>query len=292
MLFTSIIYIVFKLLLENNISNYKDFVTLLVGKNGFILNIVVNLFMLITFFIMIAGFGAYFTQEVGISSFIGSSILACLCFFTFMTNVNGVLRVSSILVPIVIFFIVIIGILNFNALDLNLIFNLSTKTSSYELNWLLSSILYTSYNSILLIPVLVTLKKYVETKKEIIIISILSGMVLFILAISIFFMLLKVNVDINKLEMPIIYVIKHYYSIFLHIYTFIILTSIYTTAVSIGISFLENICLNNKLYPQIVLIMCITGFLFSRFGFSNMISTLYSMFGYLGIAQILLLVWK
>lgn len=296
LLFTSIIYTVLKLILKNNINNYKDFVTFLVGKNGIIINIIVNLFMLITFFIMIAGFGAYFAQEVGISTYIGSGILAFLCFLTFMTNANGVLRVSSILVPMLIFFIVLIGLINFNTLDLNslssFIKNLSFNTNSYKFDWLLSSLLYSSYNSILLIPVLVTLKKYVETKKDIFIISILSGIILFMLAISIFFMLTKVNVDISKLEMPVIYVIKHFYSTFIHIYTFIILASIYTTAISIGMSFLENICLNNRLYPQIVLIMCITGFLFSGFGFSNLIATLYPMFGYLGLAQILLLVFK
>ena len=288
-LFAVIIYKVLCIAQSNNIENYKDFMQLLVGKNGFIVNLIVNIFLLITFFIMIAGFGAYFAQEVQISTYIGSGILACLCFFTFITNTNGVLKVSSILVPILIFFIVLIGFINFNNLDKNAMPNLLSNMNANNLGWLLSSILYGSYNSILLIPVLLTLKKHVNTKKDSITVALFSGVILLILSLSIFFILTKVNVDITKLEMPVIYVIRNFYKSFMHIYAFIILTSIYTTAISLGMSFLQNTFSHTRFYPQVVLIMCITGFLISGYGFSNLVSTLYPIFGYFGLLQIALL---
>ena len=74
------------------------------------------------------------------------------------------------------------------------------------------------------------------------------------------------------------------------IYAFIILTSIYTTAISIGMSFIDNITTTIKTsYSLIVLIMCITSFGISGFGFSNLVANLYPFFGYLGIVQIWLL---
>ena len=54
-------------------------------------------------------------------------------------------------------------------------------------------------------------------------------------------MLTKIKIDISNLEMPVLYVIRYYYSSFIHIYAFIILASIYTTAISVGVSFLNNI---------------------------------------------------
>jgi len=51
---------------------------------------------------MIAGFGAYLQQEFNLNSIIGSSILAILCLILFKTNVNGLVKVNEILIPILI----------------------------------------------------------------------------------------------------------------------------------------------------------------------------------------------
>ena len=61
---------------------------------------------------MIAGFGAYFEQELGINSLIGSTILAIVTFVIFMTSIKGVVKANELLVPILIGFLVIIGIIN------------------------------------------------------------------------------------------------------------------------------------------------------------------------------------
>lgn len=290
-LFSLIIYRVFEIINSRSIENYKELVLFLVGKHGFIMNIIVNLFLLITFFIMIAGFGAFFAQEVGISTYIGSGILACLCFFTFISNTDGVLKVNSMLVPILILFIVLIGFINITNLDKDCLIYLSNTNNLKLFDWLLSSILYTSYNSILLIPMLVTLKQYINNKTSTLAVAIFSGLILLLLAILIFFMLTKSDINVNKLQMPVIYVIRKFYRSFIHIYAFIILSSIYTTAISIWISFLKNI--SNTLrsnYPLIVLIMCITGLGISGFGFSNLVIKLYPFFGYLGLIQIAFLI--
>ena len=76
-----------------------------------------------------------------------------------------------------------------------------------------------------------------------------------------------------------------------------ILGSIFTTAVSLGTSFLQNTAKNKRSYPQIALIMCITSVLVSQIGFSNLIENLYPIFGYLGLIQIFMIIkskrgWK
>ena len=190
-----IIYKTLILVKENDINNYKDLLYLLIKneenkiflniKN--IINIIINMFILITFFIMIAGFGAYFEQELGINSLIGGSVLAILCFFVFRTNQKGVVKVSEILVPILIVFITIISILNLKDFDINNIKNYMINNNSY--NFLLSSIVYCSYNSILLIPVLITLKNYINNKRQVIGISAISTIIIVLLSISLFFIL-------------------------------------------------------------------------------------------------------
>ena len=293
-----IIYKTLILVKENDINNYKDFLNLLIKKEGNnnyfniknIINIIINMFILITFFIMISGFGAYFEQEIGINSLIGSSVLAILCFIVFRTNQKGVVKVSEILVPILIVFITIISILNLKDFDINNIKNYFISNKSY--NFLLSSIVYCSYNSILLIPVLITLKNYINNKRKVISISVISTIIIVLLSISLFFILTKVDVDISKLEMPAVYVVSRMSKIFVIIYGFIILGSIFTTAVSLGNSFLQNVSKNKKSYTHIAVIMCITSIAISKIGFSNLINFLYPIFGYLGIIQIVRLTFK
>ena len=73
-----------------------------------ITNIIINIFLIISFFIMIAGFGAYFEQEYKISAILGSSILAVICLIIFMKNIEGLLKINKYLIPILIIFMIII----------------------------------------------------------------------------------------------------------------------------------------------------------------------------------------
>ncbi len=105
-----IIYKTFKIIKRNDMKNYKEFLDCLIKNEKIkeIVNIVVNVFILASFYIMIAGFGAYLEQEFNFNSIIGSSILALICLILFKTNVKGFVKINEILIPILIFTIVFI----------------------------------------------------------------------------------------------------------------------------------------------------------------------------------------
>ena len=281
-LITVMIYKTLNIISKNNIYSYEDFLRIFIKNNKIvkITNSILNILLLITFYIMIAGFGAYFEQELGISKIIGSIILSILCFIVFLSSVKGVLKVSEYIVPILIIFILIIGIINFGSLSQSYKILPTSKKG-----WLLSSITYCSYNIILLIPVLISLKEHINKRKNIIYISVISGIIMLILSVIIYFLLLKSDVMMSTLEMPIVYIIRKFYTQFQKIYAFIILSSIFTTAISIGIGFLQNIAQNKKSYTQFVVFMCITSVIFSNIGFSKLVNIVYPIFGYIGIIQ-------
>lgn len=283
-----VIYQTFQLVNKYGVNTYKDFLDILIRKNSkskAIINTIINIFILITFFIMIAGFGAYFEQEMGINSLVGSSLLAIATFIIFMTSVKGVVKANELLVPILIGFLVVIGMINLKDIHLLELGNYVIKSNSSS--FILSSILYSSYNSILLIPVLLTLKSYIQDKRQILGIASISTIVIIVLSIIIFLLLVRVDTDITKLEMPAVYVVTNMFKILRFAYGFIILGSIFTTAISLGTSFLQNTAKNKKSYTQIAVIMCITSVIISKIGFSNLVSLLYPIFGYLGLLQIL-----
>jgi len=280
------IYKSLKIICEKRIKNYDEFLRVFI-KNERVtkaINVVLNILLLVTFYIMIAGFGAYFEQEIGVSKFAGSSVLAAISAIIFFTSVKGVLKVSQLIVPILILFILIIGGMNLITMGPD------TEIPIMNKGWLLSSISYCSYNMILLIPVLISLRNQITKQSNIKYIAIISGILMIIMSVMIYMLLIKIDIDISLLEMPIVYVVRTFFAQFKSIYAFIILSSIFTTAISIGIGFLQNISKNKKSYPQFVLFMCITSLIISNFGFSKLVNFVYPLFGCIGILQLFFII--
>ena len=272
---------------ENEVTNYKNFLKKFIKQERYleIFNSIMNIFILITFYIMIAGFGAYFEQQWGIHALIGSILLAIICYFVFLRDVSGLIKVSQYIVPLLMGSLLIIGI---NVIDFGNIFEIIhcvPENTSWK--WILDSVLYGSYNTILLIPVLIALRNLISNKKEQNMISVLTAVLIILLSFIVFFILAKIDVNIQNLEMPAVYVASKISPIFQYIYGFIILSSILTTSISLGTSLLENIAHTKKKYKQYAILICISSVLVSNIGFSNLVNLLYPVFGYIGLIQII-----
>ena len=159
-------------------------------------------------------------------------------------------------------------------------------------NWLVTSILYASYNCILLIPILTSIKEYLQKTKNIKYISIIVSIITSILLITVFLFLINVDVNIKELEMPAVYAINNIWPDMKDIYGIIILVSIFTTAISLGISFLKNVSINKKSYNTISILICASAVIFSKIGFSNLVNMMYPILGFLGLLQMILIIIK
>ena len=121
-----------------------------------------NIFLLISYVVMVSGFGAYFNQEFNVPVVFGSILIAVLTFFTFFRNIDGIVKINSLLIPILIFLVILLGFKE-NLFTINL----TTLPTVSGFSWVLKSILYASYNSILLIPIIINLQNLVSNKKQI-----------------------------------------------------------------------------------------------------------------------------
>ena len=287
-----IIYIALKMINKKDINNYNDFLEKINIKNKYInvlIKNIITIFLLISFYIMVAAFSAYINQNYEIPIYISSIIFAVLTYIIFIKNIQGMIKVNEILVPFLLILILYLGVKNIpylvetkNVLENNI----------NEKGFFLNSILYASYNSIMLIPVLVTMKKYINSKAQIKKISIISSALIIVLSLCIFGLLLRGKYYIQNVEMPLLNITMQFGKIYLYIYSFIIITSIFTTAISAGYSFLENVSKNKKQYKIILIFMSVTSVLVSNIGFSKLVEILYPLFGILGIVQIIFLVRK
>lgn len=296
-----VIYKVFKICNANKIDTYQDFCDF-IGNSDFInkskllrnnltlanlLNNAVNIFLLITFYIMISGFSSLLKQEFCINQICGSMIIIILCYFAFMKNINGLINISNYLIPVLIFFIVYISLKNTNIIqNYNNIFNITNEAKPVYFQGIIKSVLYACYNCIILIPVLIPLRKKIQNNRCVILISTITLILLMILSYAVYNLLLQGNTNIYSLEMPIIGVVKNYGEIYKSVYIVIIGISIFTSAISTGYGFLNNCSVNKSKYKRNARLMCITAIFLSQISFSAMVNLLYPVLGIIGILEV------
>lgn len=286
-----IIYKTMIIIKKNKITTYKEFLLSIVPEKWRkekvleIINIIINIFILITFYIMIAGFGGYLAETIKIPQIIGSSILAIMCVIIMSKETKGIVKVSEIIVPILIVFIVVIGV--YTVISTNVANKIEQMNIINGSSWLVSGVLYASYNTILLIPVLISVNNIID-RREVSKTSIVITFMIFLLATAVFVSMLKIDVNIKRIEMPVSYVISTQLSKLKVLYGIVILTSILTTAISLIAGLMQNVKEKNNKKIMLCLI-CISSIFISQIGFSALINFLYPIFGYIGIIQILLI---
>lgn len=247
---------------------------------------IVNSFLLISFIIMVAGFSAYMKQVYQLSIYLSSSLFVLFCYIVFQKSLQGMMKINSYLVPFLLCFILYLGIKNIPYLVES---KAMIETQPKQNGFFISSLLYASYNSIILIPVLVSMKQYIKSQKEITYIVVLSTISIILLSFCIYGLLLKGQFFIQELELPLLEITRSFGKAFQYLYSFVIIISIFTSAISTGYSFLENTSKDKKNYKRNLIGICILAVLVSNIGFSNLVQVLYPLFGLLGFLQIILI---
>lgn len=295
-----LIYQVFRILQKENLTTYTELLEKISHKKFLnqAISIIISMFLLISFYIMVAGMSAYFQQEFNLPIWICSIIMALLCYITLQRDMKGIVIVNSVLIPCLIIFIIFLG---FKNLDFSIeYFSKEHLLGNYSSSWLWNSILYASYNSIVLIPMLVELKPYINTKRKAKITSILCTIILSILGICIFCLLLR-NQTAHQLELPMIEIVKDFGGVYSYLYGGVVVVAIFTSAISAGYGFLKNQVAQKeftkgniherekKYYQKLLLAVCISAPIVANLGFSNLVSILYPVFGILGLLQMVFL---
>ena len=136
------------------------------------------------------------------------------------------------------------------------------------------------------------MKEYLQKEKNIKYISIFVSIIIAILLITVFLFLINVDVNIKELEMPAVYAINNIWPRIKSVYGMIILISIFTTAISLGMSFLKNVSINKRSYNVMAVLICASAVIFSNIGFSNLVNMMYPILGGVGLLQMVLIIKK
>lgn len=207
------IYKTLKIINKYDINSYDKFIDKIIKNKqikyidiSLILNVIIKAFLIITFFIMCAGFTAYFKQEFGINAIYSSIVIAIISYIILNQNIKGIIKLNSILMPLIITILFILGIKGYSSIG-------SFMENQQNNMWLPNAILYASYNCITLTSVLIPMKKYINTNKDILKIALLVTMIIIILASVIIVLLLNIDIDISQIELPAVYASRTFWRI-------------------------------------------------------------------------------
>ncbi len=289
--------IISKISIDYNLNSYSDVITIIspniLGKfTGFI----TTLFLISSASIILAGSGSLLHQFFGIPKIIGSLIMILIAIFFLLRGTEGLIEVNSFIVPGLIGTLTLITVLYFVFCRDTVSFSNISSFPPQRSGLVISTILYAGYNTLSASGVLVPLSNQMRKTKTMIIGVIVGATGLTILSLMINLLLTVNQPYIYKYEIPLLFVANRFGNLVQALLLVIIWLEMFSTEVSDIYSIsktLEQIF--DIKFKKVIFIVLGVALLISQFGFGNLITKLYPMFGLLSlifIAQCLVFFFK
>ncbi|RKD22885.1 hypothetical protein BEP19_11650 [Ammoniphilus oxalaticus] len=243
------------------------------------------LYLLSMSVVMFAGSGATFTQWE-FPYMLGVALMALAVFVVLLFNVNGLVSIQSLIIPILIGVLFIVCVRFILGVDMETVTAPPPATTSWP-----SGITYAALNIVPLLAVLSTLGQQLKTRKELWIAAGLSagglGMIALLLNQS---LLLSVD-QIGAYEIPLFALLQNDSMVTMIVVSVVLWFAIYTTALSGVHGIVSRIDTFFTIPSWMVTLIIIIGMIpLSLFGFSTLVSLLYPIYGVLNLFVLGLLI--
>ena len=248
-------------------------------------------FMFGVFVIMAAGAGSLINRVTGLDY-----TISCLIFCVLVTviagfGVNGMVKAFSAIVPVLTVFTVIISVLCISQGSLQG-GAVEVKTNPLLGGWLLSAVNYTSYNMFGTIGIIAPVALMIKQKKTAITGVAMGSGVLMLIALSII-ACLAVFPSFASAELPMLEAAYSLNAVVGIIYALLLLLAMTGTSMSSLIAVNEYLAKKSALLSRNKLLFSVIlgagAFALSLVGFGELISLIYPICGYLGIAAFALI---
>lgn len=239
--------------------------------------------------VMIAGLSSYANVTLGINGRLFGIICTFAFCLVFIRGKDALINASLMTSPIMCAGIVFMGAYYLLLSDKE-VFNPFMKIS-YK--WIVSSVSYVSYNSIPLIALFWEVRDLFSSEKVCFKGAFFGCMSLTAISMILDFLIKEFYVKVKVMDIPMLYISEKIGEAAEFISGTVILLAMISTALSSGfslISTMERKTGAKRIYTS--LIICISGFLLSVFGFSNLVEYIYPFFGYAGFIIIIYIIFK
>ncbi|ADZ22281.1 putative membrane protein YkvI [Clostridium acetobutylicum] len=265
-----------------NLHSYNDIISVVSpGILGKIINLLTSFFMVMSCSIILAGSGSLLNEYFNIPKWVGIIFMLIISIVITLKNTEGLIKVNSFIVPLLITVIVTIFCLYFFTSKGFLYNPLPLKKGS----WLLSSLLYGGFNILCCSGVLVPLSSERDFSLKNLFLGVCLGSIILTAISSMINYLLIANIPyIFKYEIPLLYVASSFSKIIQLLLLVIIWCEMLSTEVSDIYSIAKTLeSLFNFSYIKSTAIILVIVLPVSQIGFKNLITVLYPAFGCIGI---------
>lgn len=272
---------------RERIRDYDEFLFPTVGwLMGWVMEVVVALFMVSVFCVMIAGMGNIFAVKLGFPFHWGIIAMTLICMIIILTDIKGVAMLSSIVAPILVIGITGMGLYIILYRDTS-VFSGMNCFGVLTHNWFFSALLYVSYNSLMSVVVMCSLLPYLKSRKVGPWGGILGGALLCLIALILNSAIFMFYPDVLSKELPVVSIVEKYNGLLSGLYSFILVLAMLASAVTAGYCFINRTSSKIRVNAKLVTVLfCLLAVPLSSFGFANLIATVYPIFGYLGMFMV------
>jgi uncharacterized membrane protein YkvI len=275
---------------REEIKNYNGLMKHILGNRmGPIMEGLVAGFLFCLFVAMLAGAGATAYQAFYLPFSLGAVIVGLIVFGVLCFGLEGIIKINLFLAPIMLLGGIFIGIYSYLAYTAPVF---SSFGGRLGLAWLLSAVVYSSYNLVTGVPVLAAASGLAKTKRDTRIGGLLGGGIITILGLAMALPLFLYYADIISLEIPFLHIASEHGHLITFLYLAVLISALLTTAACNAFAVLQ--WLSGRGYKNRVKAaagLCIIGIVAAHVGFSNIVIFVYPVFGFLGLFKIIVILF-
>lgn len=277
-LFSFFGYTVSKYAKKKNIVNAEEYFMNIFPKGlAKFFAILANAFLVLSFCIMITGCGTLFYEQFGVTHTAGAVVSLVICFAVIKKNVKGLGIFNAVATPVMLLGVVLLCVLCM----------MLPKVSAITLDEIgmpaVSGLLYVSYNMVSGVAVLIAGARLAENPKEAALGGALGG-VLIGVPLVLMSVVLGYHWEVASFDLPFFGLIYSNFPLLGVVCWGVLYLAMMTTAVSSGVAVLDNV--SNQKSSKGAFLLCFLALLMSFVPFTTLVQTIYSAFGFIGIALI------
>ncbi len=258
------------------------------------LQIVIAVLELIMMFavvsIMTAGVGALLEQLFSFPHIIGSVIFALLILTLALSGLRSIVSAFSVSVPFLVAATVIFGLISLS--HAKPASSAAADTNHLLGNFLGSSVNFSSYNSFMAVAIMAPFGKFVKNRCTAYLGIGLGTVGLIFVGLSVLTALSRFP-GASVQELPMLFVASSLNPVCAYIYAALLAAAMFGTGLSSFVAAVhylsEKFSLIRRRYKLSCIAFCVITFAASLFGFGDLISVLYPLFGYFSIAFLALM---
>lgn len=277
--------IISKISIMHNLNSYSDLIRV-ISPNflGKITGGITTIYLISSASIILAGSGALINQFFGIPKIVGTLIMLGIAILFLLRGTDGLIEVNSFIVPTLVITISTITVLYFILAKDMVSFDHIRSFQPQKSGLAISTILYAGYNILCSSGVLVPLSTEMKKSRTMVLGIIVGAVGLTILCLMINLLLTVNQPYIYKYEIPLLFVSTRFGTILQALLLVVILLEMFSTEVSDVYSISKTLEQSfNIEFKKGIFIVLAVALPISQVGFSNLISTLYPIFGVLSL---------